>query len=458
MQDFIPKGTGNSRYLKSNIPANTTLPQLIAMLNAGTFPIDLNGVNSAGINQLGTPLNKNTLLNDDTETDVWGNAANRTVAAALSKLAPKVGDTLTTARTDLDDRWLLCNGEAISPEEYPGLEGMLPPSFTGEWNTSLEVSTLNTSSSHVYAPVSPVFYAGGKVFILLNDTTANYTPTYLYYPADGDITNGVAANWYNKRYGHASHDTTGIAYGNGFWVMTNGGLFYSFSEYGGTATRSSWPDITTTLRDVEFGDGVFAMVGNGKYIYCFETPEPIAGQSRITVSVATSSLYCIKYGGGYWVVAGLSSTLCWATDINGTWTANDITGLGTASYLRYINGYWFVSGGTNLFYTADPTGTWTELAAASGRAFSSIAYTGRYWILNVDGAILYTEDLEGTWISVFGSSLGYPIYGVVAAGDLLVGVTTGTSGGVRYIDINKILLPTISQDKTYTYIKAKEGA
>lgn len=66
MKDFYPKGTGNSRYLKSSIPATTTHDDLISMLRSGTFPIDLNGINNAGVAQQGTPLNKATLLQDAT--------------------------------------------------------------------------------------------------------------------------------------------------------------------------------------------------------------------------------------------------------------------------------------------------------------------------------------------------------------------------------------------------------
>lgn len=66
MKDFFPKGTGNSRYLKSSIPAGTTHEELVAMLREGTFPIDLNGINAAGVAQQGTALNKANLLKDAT--------------------------------------------------------------------------------------------------------------------------------------------------------------------------------------------------------------------------------------------------------------------------------------------------------------------------------------------------------------------------------------------------------
>lgn len=38
----------------------------------------------------------------------------------------RVGDLRSTLRTDLGDRWLLCNGEAFDPAEYPELAEILP--------------------------------------------------------------------------------------------------------------------------------------------------------------------------------------------------------------------------------------------------------------------------------------------------------------------------------------------
>lgn len=69
MKDTIIKGTGNSRALKSvpNFLARyPTYQDFVAALVAGTLPVDFNGVNSAGFQQLGDPLNKKTLLQDTT--------------------------------------------------------------------------------------------------------------------------------------------------------------------------------------------------------------------------------------------------------------------------------------------------------------------------------------------------------------------------------------------------------
>lgn len=71
MQDGIIKGTGNSRYLKSISNFLTQYPtyqDFVAALVAGTLPIDLNGINETGWDQLGTALNKANLLSDETAT------------------------------------------------------------------------------------------------------------------------------------------------------------------------------------------------------------------------------------------------------------------------------------------------------------------------------------------------------------------------------------------------------
>ena len=69
MKDMVPKGTGNSRTLKSVSNFLTLYPtynDFAAALVAGTLPIDLGAINSAGCDEVGTPLNKANLLKDAT--------------------------------------------------------------------------------------------------------------------------------------------------------------------------------------------------------------------------------------------------------------------------------------------------------------------------------------------------------------------------------------------------------
>lgn len=66
MEDLVIRGSGTSRYIKSNVASNITFQEFINKLRAGTLTIDLAGINVDGITQLGTPLNKANLLTDAT--------------------------------------------------------------------------------------------------------------------------------------------------------------------------------------------------------------------------------------------------------------------------------------------------------------------------------------------------------------------------------------------------------
>lgn len=85
MKDMVPKGTGNSRFMKSAIPANITHEELVALLRAGTFPYDLGSLNPTGIATQGTPLNKSSLLRDETAQMLgFQQTADATVTDALA--------------------------------------------------------------------------------------------------------------------------------------------------------------------------------------------------------------------------------------------------------------------------------------------------------------------------------------------------------------------------------------
>lgn len=86
MRDSIIKNTGNSRYLKSAISAATTWEQFRAALIAGTLPIDLNGINTAGWQQVGDALNKENLLPDGVVTAFGLPGSNPQVKDGISRL------------------------------------------------------------------------------------------------------------------------------------------------------------------------------------------------------------------------------------------------------------------------------------------------------------------------------------------------------------------------------------
>lgn len=91
MKDLVTKGTGNSRYMKSAIGASETWEQAREKLRNGTFPFDLNGLNEAGIEQMGMALSKQNLLSDETASAL-GLSGDPTVNDAFDKLADLIDD------------------------------------------------------------------------------------------------------------------------------------------------------------------------------------------------------------------------------------------------------------------------------------------------------------------------------------------------------------------------------
>lgn len=101
MQDGIIAGNGNSRYLKTVAAALSLYPKyedFIDALIAGTFPIDLNGINASGWVQQGTPLNKANLFSDSTASSLGLSAAN-SPNDALLKLKQLIDSSNANANT-----------------------------------------------------------------------------------------------------------------------------------------------------------------------------------------------------------------------------------------------------------------------------------------------------------------------------------------------------------------------
>lgn len=101
MTDTIVKGSGNSRSLKTVPNAKTLYPTYDAFLTGlieGTIPIDLGGLNSPGLSQKGTDLNKANILPNATCTNL-GIATSSVPKDAFNRLRTLV----QTAQDAADD-------------------------------------------------------------------------------------------------------------------------------------------------------------------------------------------------------------------------------------------------------------------------------------------------------------------------------------------------------------------
>ena len=140
------------------------------------------------------------------------------------------------------------------------------------------------------------------------------------------------------------------------WVMggNNGALYTSDST-----TADSW-----TSRTSGFGSGDIMSIatdGATQYIAVGELGKLATSPDGITWTLRTSgfslsSIRCVTYGNGYWVIVG-PGKLSYSTD-GITWTANNQTG-NTLTTVSYGNGYFATTDGSTVWYTTDPTGSWS---------------------------------------------------------------------------------------------------
>ena len=215
MNDLIIKGTGNSRFLKSNVSLDTTLQELIEMLNNGTFPFDFNGLNPDGIEEMGTPINTATLLTDDLAIKLGLDPATATVNNAIvaikNKMLPIDGGTMTGALylngdplADLEAATkqyvdtLISNRPKLEAGEYKGTgsggTSSKPMSLTFPFEPKMLWITGGASNSYFYAcfPTLNLLTTSftENAYICLKAANTNnkpfVRPSYLYARKDGN--------------------------------------------------------------------------------------------------------------------------------------------------------------------------------------------------------------------------------------------------------------------------------
>jgi hypothetical protein len=125
MKDLVIKQTGNSRLLKSDLPAGTSWEEALSQLRDGTFPIDLLGLQTEGIQQMGTYFNKDNMLDDTTASalgltsdDPTPNEALLALANAIKIAGTKYGTcstaSATTAKTASISGFTLSTGAVVA--------------------------------------------------------------------------------------------------------------------------------------------------------------------------------------------------------------------------------------------------------------------------------------------------------------------------------------------------------
>lgn len=211
MKDMIPKGTGNSRYLRSvsNFKAiYPTYDDFVNALVAGNLPVDFNGINEAGIQQVGTSLNKANLLTDEVARQVGLRTADPTPNDMFNVLAnignvhvwkrvqtyadpvPEVPAGYTLGEVNNNVPIVTLNdGYNYLTEIYITVAAAL--SVTQDGNISLSNATTNRYNLVAWTERDDTLALLAGNFVMIEESSEYNTPylnTILFVPADATIT------------------------------------------------------------------------------------------------------------------------------------------------------------------------------------------------------------------------------------------------------------------------------
>lgn len=205
MQDGVTKGTGDSRYLKSVSNFLTQYPSyedFAKALVAGTLPVDFNGINEAGWSQIGTALNKASLLTDATAAlySLTTDAVPDDVLAAIKTLINSVNTTANSKAKIETGTYVGTGGtssgmkKTLSFSFAPTLVFIAGKDGYGGQNLPMTVVKVGTSactenSNGSYARAIDATFSGNSiswtVYNGLEYMNCNATGTTYYYTAIG---------------------------------------------------------------------------------------------------------------------------------------------------------------------------------------------------------------------------------------------------------------------------------
>ena len=170
----------------------------------------------------GTPINKSNMLTDETATAIGLDPADdptpNNAFFKLSRLeALRVGDTITTAQTISDGRFLKCRGQGVSKDDYPDLYNAIPDRFTfSATNVAWNSATITDTS---------IVYSVGNYYIKLKTSG----DTQWQVSSDG------ASGWSDLPYKGRMY------YSSGYYILDSG--YICIGEESITAT-GGWKQIT----------------------------------------------------------------------------------------------------------------------------------------------------------------------------------------------------------------------
>jgi hypothetical protein len=385
--------------------------------------------------------------------DVAGNLQNEidTLCFKYSEVdsIDKIGTIKSTVRTDLGEKWLLCNGDVVDSVAYPDLATQLP------YTNNTTVGTYTQNSGEEFYQVA----SGLGLIILSGRITLN---TYSV-PNFRVISSGNTPNVHTD-VASPSGITSPSLYGCG--ICFDGTKFVSVVGCSSTTAKVytsvngiDWTYAAQVAIKDDTSNKIFYL--NNKYIIAYRDSSIInficsdspAGPWSTPVSTGINdSMSDLAYGNGVYVLTTINCNVAWTASLTTAWTrlTQDQTYFGHT--LVFAKGY-FMCGKRYSINGA----VWSDIPAlASAGVGLACAFDHGFFLVSAPAAsrMYYSESVAGPWnyfsLSTFSTSDMFK-----AAGGYIFGIEY-SSQPIHYIAkaLRAKFLPKITADTHYTYIKA----
>lgn len=386
----------------------------------------------------GSALNKANLLPDDVARSLWLDPADDPQVKDALKNISRVGDIKITTRTDLGEDWLLCNGDAILGDDFPGLKPLLPGQAAGKWDEISKPANISEIGTLVYfkgfwfaAGYGHTCYYASSLDGAWTDLSLEYAyrqaatngDTIIVWGGRGSATNAYKYNW--------TRDVTGS------WAEGSFGSMY-LSNPTVYAVKNGYY-LAKTVSNMNYTNDLsagFTSTYNGATYY--------DDYVIVTSDTETAMFASEDRAGGRYKVMG---------DTPAVWTTYTVAGA-VMNYVKcaaYVNGYYVIGKAAGVLYVTsnirDPE-SWTPVSIAGAGNVSSINYLdGVYWVSAGNG--YFSRSLFGGW-----KVMPEDVSQYISYGDNKAVSYNGTNNFLVAAEGNRAL-PAMSPDKAYAYIKAK---
>lgn len=487
--------------VKADLTSTATTAKNDITSTASTSKTEINTIVSTGKNDLNNlistlPDNWNNVM-DKNSANVMGANGKITMDSSyvpsgdndlvtmkyVSENSYKVGDTLTTARTDLGNDWLLCNGDVILTADYPKMANFITPeTYRGiqlplsHGNTGLlidkvfDIYFIKKSSGYdvtkdfqtIYSSTSSsVSYTSDRFFecgdYIVRSSSSDHT-NFLYINKNETLENLSKVKLWKTHHSVGSDGTS-----NNLCYSTNGTYFYC----GRTNHNSGYNKIyrgtdlgISNMTEIPTPTGTPSPSNDYDKVICIQTIDDVlfvSGYTDKTQSVVTT-WYSIDNGENFNIISfpnGFKLTPS---------VKNTFFKIGNNYFIyqadaRIDNQYKICLSVSNSLLDSS---SWTSYILGDGAIYPSLNLSSP---LLLNNKIILT--INGKYFNIADSSIKeFPRFSEIQplvwyeAGSKYIGVKgTYTAPTDTYfyslLPDSSILLPTVSPPFGYTYIKAK---